>query len=76
MQRTVTFRVSTGYVGSEREEEITLQELGLDDLEGEELNAALEDAYKVWLWENIDTSWDLEDWWANMTTFNTGCLLT
>lgn len=61
MGRIVTFTVGTRYVGSEVEEEFTLEELGLDDLEGEELNEALESAYKDWLWDNIDTSWELNE---------------
>ena len=60
--KKITFSVSTGYVGSERKETFTLEELNIDEsLEGEELEKEIEEAYMEWLWENIYTSHYVED---------------
>lgn len=37
MSKKVTFLLSMNYVGCNKEETISLEDLGLDDLEGEEL---------------------------------------
>ena len=55
MSKTTTFSVSTGYVGSKKVETFTLEELGIDEnLQGEEMEKALNGAFQEWLWDNID----------------------
>ena len=63
MPKKVTFSVSTGYVGSERKETYSLEELGIDEsLEGAELEKELEAEYEDWIWNNINSSfWITED---------------
>ena len=63
MPKKVTFSVSTGYVGSEREETYSLEELGIDEnLEGAELEKELEAEFEDWVWNNINSSfWITED---------------
>lgn len=58
--RKVKFSVSTGYVGSKREEEFTLEELGIieEDYETEEeLENDINEAYNDWMQENINAGW-------------------
>lgn len=58
--RKVRFAVSTGYVGSQREEEFTLEELEIieEDYETEEeLENDINEAYNEWMQENIDAGW-------------------
>jgi len=60
MAKTVTFSVSTGYVGSKREETFTFDELGIDEsLQGEELENELQEQFNEWVWENINASYDV-----------------
>lgn len=60
MAKTVTFSVSTGYVGSKREETFTFDELGIDEsLQGEELENELQERFEEWVWENINASYDV-----------------
>lgn len=64
MSRKVTFVVSTGYVGSRREETYNLEDLGIIESEYEtekELEKAIDEAYADWVWENIDTGWGFEE---------------
>ena len=63
MTKKVTFSVSTGYVGAERKETYSLEELGIDEnLEGDELEKELEAEYEEWVWNNIESSyWITED---------------
>lgn len=64
MSRKVTFKVTTGFVGSEREETIELESLGIIESQyesEEELNRDIDDAFQEWLWNNIDTNWYIED---------------
>ncbi|APZ82615.1 hypothetical protein Goe24_01560 [Bacillus phage vB_BsuM-Goe24] len=62
---TVTFSVDTGYVGSTREEELTLEELGLveegETVTAEELDEMLEEVYETWLYENINCHFSVEE---------------
>lgn len=51
MSRKVTFSVSTGYVGSRREETYKLEDLGIIESEYEteqELEKAIGEAYEEW----------------------------
>ncbi|WCS69274.1 hypothetical protein Goe20_01570 [Bacillus phage vB_BsuM-Goe20] len=61
----VNFSVDTGYVGSAREEEFTLEELGLveegETVTAEELDEMLEGAYETWLHENISCHYSVEE---------------
>ncbi|MCM3632885.1 DUF7167 family protein [Paenibacillus camelliae] len=60
MSKQVTFFVSTGYVGSKREETLTFDELGIDEnLEGEELEKELQEAFNEWVWENINAYYEV-----------------
>lgn len=61
--REVTFNVSTGYVGSKREETFKLIDLGIieDEYTKEELEDVLNEAFENWLWNNIDAGWDFEE---------------
>ncbi|QIC46225.1 hypothetical protein GAG94_03240 [Lysinibacillus sphaericus] len=64
MSRKVTFSVSTGYVGSRREETYKLEDLGIIESEYEteqELEKAIGEAYEEWVWENTDSTWYFED---------------
>ncbi|MGE7840673.1 DUF7167 family protein [Lysinibacillus sp. NPDC093712] len=64
MSRKVTFSVSTGYVGSRREETYKLEDLGIIESEYEteqELEKAVGEAYEEWIWESIDSTWYFED---------------
>lgn len=59
--RKVKFSVSTGFAGSEIEEEFTLEELGIDEDEyesEEELNKDINEAYEEWMRGAIDAYWD------------------
>ncbi|WZK93418.1 hypothetical protein [Bacillus phage BvP] len=61
----VKFSVDTGYVGSTREEELTLEELGLveegETVTAEDLDEMLEEAYETWLYENISCHFSVEE---------------
>lgn len=60
--KKVRFSVGTKYVGSAVEEFFTLEELGIDeDLEGDVLEKEIQEAFKDWLWENIDTSYGVDE---------------
>ncbi len=62
MSKTVTFSVSTGYVGSEKEEVFTLEELGIDEsMPQEEIEEELREAFENWLWEAIDTNYYINE---------------
>ena len=62
MPKKVTFSVSTGYVGSQREETFSLEELGVDEnLEGAELEKELEGEFESWLWNNVDASFWIDN---------------
>lgn len=59
--RKVKFSVSTGFAGSEIEEEFTLEELGIDEYEyesEEELYKDINEAHEEWMRGAIDAYWD------------------
>ncbi len=62
--RKVTFSVSMGLVGCNREETFTLEELGLTEGEDfdteEELDDCLKDIFIDWQNEQIDGGWEVE----------------
>ena len=59
--KKLVFSVSTGYVGSKREETFTLEELGIEGLDLEEQEKRVEVAFQNWLWENIDVNYYMEE---------------
>ena len=55
------FSVSTGYVGSKREEIVEIDDEDLEGLTPEEQDKLVQEVYDDWLWENIDTGWSRVD---------------
>ncbi|ASR79719.1 hypothetical protein JANET_40 [Bacillus phage Janet] len=54
----VTFYASTGYVGSKREEQFTLHELGWDSsMTDEETRDFINEAHDEWLANHTDMGW-------------------
>lgn len=53
------FHVSTGYVGSKREDVIEIPD---DELNGTEFekNKVIQKYFEEWVWESIDASWTEE----------------
>jgi hypothetical protein len=63
-QRKVKFRLSIGYVGCDREEWFTLDQLGIDEDDyetEEELREVLDDALVEWQNDHIMGGFDLEE---------------
>ena len=62
MKKTITFSISTGYVGSKKEDTFTLEDLGIDEnLNNEELEKEIDERFQEWVWDNIDASWSIDD---------------
>lgn len=57
----VLFVVKTNRTGSTVEETLTLEELGWEGQQGDELEEFLQSAYRDWVWENIDGSVNFVD---------------
>ena len=62
--KKVTFNVSTGYVGAEREQTFDLVDLGIieEDYETElDLENAIDESFQEWVWDNINATWEIEE---------------
>lgn len=57
----VNLSVQTNRVGSLIEDTLTLNELGWDGEQGEELEKFMQEAYEAWIWENIEGHLDFQD---------------
>jgi len=58
MKRKITMWVGTPYVGSEWKEEITLD--FPENATRQEIEEEVEEYYKDWVWENINTGFQIE----------------
>ena len=54
MNKKVTFTLSIGFAGAEHKETLTLKELGVEALENDALEKALNEAWQTWMWNHID----------------------
>lgn len=60
--KTITFNMSLAGMQGEKEETYTLEDLGLDEnMSEEEFEKTAQEAFEEWVWENLDTTFWLED---------------
>lgn len=57
----VEFMVGTNRVGSKVEEIITIDDSEIEGFNDEEIENYIESLYKEWLWENINTCWEIKE---------------
>lgn len=61
----VVFSVTTDYVGCDREEKLTLGDLGIiaegETISVDDLDFALQEAYDNWLWDNINCNYYVDE---------------
>ncbi|WP_211749904.1 hypothetical protein [Paenibacillus sp. Marseille-Q4541] len=56
------FSVSTGYVGSKREEIVEIEDFELKGMDEEQKTNYINEVFEEWVWENVSNGWEeIED---------------